>query len=192
MRGRSKAGSVKSGRRKPAAPKRPSGAEAARPRSSSAVGQEGEIARLSRELSEACQQQAATADVLSIISSSSGSLSKVFETILENAVRICEAKFANLMLVQNNGFRMAAMHGAPAEFQEAFVREPNLRPNSPAATVFRTKAILHVTDVRAHESYSTQRIATLGGAHTANRTNAQGQRACWCNCHLSPRRSPVQ
>jgi two-component system, NtrC family, sensor kinase len=81
--------------------------------------------------------------VLRIISSSSGSLGEVFETILENAVRICEAKFANLMLVQNNGFRMAAMHGAPAEFQEAFAREPNLRPNSPAGTVFRTKAILH-------------------------------------------------
>ena len=113
MRGRSKAGSVKPRRRRPAAPKRPSGAEAARPRSSSAVGQEGEIARLSRELSEARQQQTATADVLGIISSSSGNLEKVFETILKNAVRICEAKFANLMLVRNNGFRMAAMHGAP-------------------------------------------------------------------------------
>src|SRR6516164_5250812 len=166
MRGRSKAGSVKPRRRRPAAPKRPSGAEAARPRSSSAVGHEGEIARLSRELSEARQQQTATADVLGIISSSSGNLEKVFETILKNAVRICEAKFANLMLVRNNGFRMAAMHGAPAEFQDAFAREPSLRPNSPAGTVFRTKAILHIPDVRADESYSTQRIATLGGART--------------------------
>ena len=166
MRGRSKAGSVKPRRRRPAAPKRPSRAEAARPRSSSAVGQEGEIARLSRELSEARQQQTATADVLGIISSSSGNLEKVFETILKNAVRICEAKFANLMLVRNNGFRMAAMHGAPAEFQDAFAREPSLRPSSPAGTVFRTKAILHIPDVRADESYSTQRIATLGGART--------------------------
>ena len=166
MRGRTKAGSAKSRRRKPAAPKRPSGTEAARPRSSSAAGQEGQIAQVKRELAQSRQEQIATADVLRIISSSSGSLGEVLETILENAVRICEAKFANLMLVQNNGFRMAAMHGAPAELQEAFAREPSLRPNSPAGTVFRTKAILHIPDVRADESYSTQRIATLGGART--------------------------
>jgi two-component system, NtrC family, sensor kinase len=61
---------------------------------------------------------------------------------------------------------MAAMHGAPTEFQEALAREPSPRPNSPAATVFRTKAMLHIPDIRAHERFSTQRVATLGGART--------------------------
>jgi len=81
MKRRSRAGSVKSRRRKPAALKRRSGTEVARPRSSSASGQV--IERLSRELAEARQQQTATADVLRIISSF-GSLEPVFKIILEN------------------------------------------------------------------------------------------------------------
>ncbi len=166
MRGRSRAGSVKSGRRKAAAPKRASGTGTARSRSSSAGAQESDVARLSRELAEARQQQTATADVLRIISSSSDSLERVFETILEKAVRICESKFANLLLLQNDGFRMAAMYGAPAEFEEAFAREPILRPSAPALSVLRTKAIVHIPDMRAQESYSTLRLATLGGART--------------------------
>ena len=93
MRGRSRAGSIKSRRRKPAAPKRGSGAQATRPRSSSAASQDSAIERLNRELAEARQEQTATADVLRIISSS-GSLERVFETILENATRICNANFA--------------------------------------------------------------------------------------------------
>src|SRR5262252_1953923 len=157
MKRRSRAGSAKSRRRRPAALKRPS--RTARPVSSSAAEHKSDIAWLTSELAEARNQQTATADVLRIISSSSSSLERVFETILENAVRICESKFANLWLVQNNGFRMAAMHGAPTEFQEALAREPSPRPNSPAATVFRTKAMLHIPDIRAHERFSTQRVA---------------------------------
>jgi class 3 adenylate cyclase len=137
-----------------------------RPRGSSAAGQESATARLTRELAEARQEQSAAADVLRIISLSSGSLEKVFETILENAVHICASKFANLLLVETNGFRVVAMHGAPTELQEAFTREPSTRPNSPAETVFRTKATLHITDIRALESFSRWRVATLGGART--------------------------
>jgi hypothetical protein len=132
MKRRSRKGSVKPRRRKAPTPKRASGSKAVRPRSSSAAEQLSDITRLSRELSEARQQQIATTDVLRIISSSSDNLQRVFETILENATRICEAKFANLLLVENNGFRVAAMHNAPADLQAAFSREPTLRPSSPA------------------------------------------------------------
>src|SRR6516162_1920169 len=98
MRRRSRAGSVKARRRKPAAPKRPGGPEAARPHSSSAASQESEIARLNRELAQARQEQTATADVLGIISSSS-SLERVFETILETPLafaRLTSARFIAL------------------------------------------------------------------------------------------------
>jgi GAF domain-containing protein len=61
---------------------------------------------------------------------------------------------------------MAAMHGAPTKFQKAFAREPRIRPISPAGTVFRTKATLHIPDTRAYEPFSTQRVATLSGART--------------------------
>ena len=64
----------------------------------SATGEQGEIARLARELKEAREQQTATSDVLQVITSFAGELNPVFQTILANATRICEAKFGILML----------------------------------------------------------------------------------------------
>jgi hypothetical protein len=67
----------------------------------SATDLERRLAQAERELSEAREQQAATAKVLRIISSSPGKLEPVFETILANATRICEAKFGNLLLYED-------------------------------------------------------------------------------------------
>jgi two-component system NtrC family sensor kinase len=67
-----------------------------------------------RELTEALEQQTATSKVLQVISSSPGELEPVFQTILANATRLCEARFANLVLLDGDGFRRAAMHNAPA------------------------------------------------------------------------------
>jgi hypothetical protein len=75
---------------------------AARNSTSSVANQETEVVRLRRELDEARQQQAATTDVLRIVSASSGEVKPVFEAILNKAVRICEAKFGMLTLYEGN------------------------------------------------------------------------------------------
>jgi len=65
----------------------------------------------------------ATAEVLKVISSSPGELEPVFQALLENAVRICGAKFRNLLLYEEGAFRDAAMHDAPSVLEELRRRE---------------------------------------------------------------------
>jgi GAF domain-containing protein len=114
-----------------------------------------ENARLLNELRESLQQQTATADVLRVISSSRGELTPVFEAMLENAVRICEAGFANLWLHDGKDFRAAAIHGAPAEYRDLLQKEIKIRPGAgtPLAGVIETKRPVQMADMAAAEAY---------------------------------------
>ena len=56
--------------------------------------------------------------MLKVISSSPGELEPVFEAMLENATRICEAKFGTCSCHEGDGFRTVALHGAPPAFVE--------------------------------------------------------------------------
>ncbi len=89
---------------------------------------ERKLATRTRELTEALEQQTATAEVLQVISSSPGKLEPVFEAMLGNATRICEAKFGVLWLADGDGFRSVAMHGLTAAHVEERQREPVIRP----------------------------------------------------------------
>src|SRR4029453_17929475 len=107
-----------------------------------------------RELSESLQQQTATADVLQIISSSPGDLAPVFEKMLENATRVCGAKFGSMLLVENGAMRPAAKYNLPAEFAAARgnrVFAPH--PKSTLAKAINAKQVVHVADMRTTEGY---------------------------------------
>jgi signal transduction histidine kinase len=110
-----------------------------------------------RERDEALEQQAATAEVLKVISSSTGKLEPVFQTILENSIAICEAKFGMFWLTEGHSFRCVALHGTSPAFTELRRREPIFHPNprllSPLGRIARSKQLVHVADCRAEQAY---------------------------------------
>jgi GAF domain-containing protein len=118
----------------------------------SSLGQT-EVARLTRERDEALAQQAATADVLQVISSSPANLDAVLETILANATRLCEANFGVLLLYEGAQFRVAAAHNPPPAFAELRRRQPEIRSSGVLARVAVTKQLLHIADCTEDASY---------------------------------------
>jgi len=116
-----------------------------------------ENTRLLNELRESLDQQTATAEVLRVISSSPGELEPVFNAMLENSVRLCEAKFGHLLVREGDVFRIAALHGAPMAYAERWRREPTVDPrdipHTPLARVAETKAVVHISDLAAEPAY---------------------------------------
>ena len=126
-----------------------------------------------RELSESLEQQTATSEVLQIISSSPGDLKPVFASMLENAVRICDAKFGNIYRWDGDALMLVATYNTPAALAEARKRSPLLRFGSknPVGRMINTKATVHVVDAAVSEAYIERDPATvaaveLGGLRT--------------------------
>jgi signal transduction histidine kinase len=115
-------------------------------------------ADLKKKLAEALEQQTATSGVLRIISSSPGKLEPVFETILANATRLCEAKFGSLFLRERDGFRNVCNIADPSGYTEWYRREPMIvlrdhHPQIPLARAAGSKAVIHVPDLAAEQAY---------------------------------------
>jgi GAF domain-containing protein len=125
-----------------------------------------ENTRLLNELRESLQQQTATADVLKVISSSPGELKPVFHAILENAKRICEAKFGMLYLFDGELLNVGAEVGTPPEYAKFQRQRGAFRPvlGGYLDRTLRTKQISHTVDAAA-ESISLP-VAQFGGARS--------------------------
>src|SRR5262249_26228063 len=115
-----------------------------------------EVQARTRELSEALEQQTATSEVLRVISSSPGDLKPVFDTMLANAIRLCDARFGNLFLCEGGVFRAVAIHGE-STYQERLRRQPVIElgkfADAPLGRVVETKDVVHVADLTAERAY---------------------------------------
>jgi class 3 adenylate cyclase len=114
-----------------------------------------QVAALTREVKEAREQQTATSEVLQVISSSSGELAPVFESLLASARHLCGAEFGIILLREGDAFRTVALHGTTAAYTEARWRAPLLRPaaDTGLGRVLETKQVVQIADVRAVAGY---------------------------------------
>ena len=131
-----------------------------------------ELRQRTTDLSEALNQQTATSEVLQVISRSQGDLQPVFETMLENAIRICDAQFGNIYRWDGDALHSLATHKTPSAFAEARQRI-SIRPSgkNPVAQMLATKELTHTIDMRASEAYAEREAITvaaveLGGVRT--------------------------
>jgi class 3 adenylate cyclase len=159
MKKRSRAGSepTKRRRRKTAGPKRRVAPKVAARSSTPPIAEEAKVARIAGNRDEAVEQLSAASDVLKLITSSPGDLKRVFDAILENATRLCEAKFGALWLREGDVFCISAVHLPPSA--NVPIYRPDMtfalheNPNVPIARMVETKAVLHVADLRMDPSY---------------------------------------
>ena len=116
------------------------------------------------ELSQALDQQTATAEVLKVISSSPGELHPVFDAMLQNAVRICEAKFGNLWVREGDKFRIVAINGGPQEYRDLLFSEPLVlpAPDSAMGRAASTGQVVQIDDISTTPTHGMKmRIATI-------------------------------
>jgi signal transduction histidine kinase len=125
---------------------------------------EQQLEKYRRELAEAREQQTATSEVLQVISNSPGELAPVFQAILANATRICEAKFGTLLLFEENELRLLAMHGAPREFEELRRRDPRVPAH--VRRLVETRQVVQVADGAEVEPYASSALIKLAGARS--------------------------
>src|SRR5262249_42858610 len=132
-----------------------------------------ENARLFKDLRESLEQQTATSEVLSVISSSPGHLEPVFQSMLDNAVRICEAKFGFMNRYDGNTWKIIAVHGAAPAYTE-FLQQHGYRrpgPETVSTRIATTKQIVHIADMPASRGYTERdpvvvAAVELGGVRT--------------------------
>src|SRR6516225_7067067 len=159
---------MKTRRKKTARPNRGKQATGGRAQRSSAANLKEQLDERTRERDEALEREKATAEVLRVISSSPGELEPVFQAMLANAMRICEAKFGTMFEFANGAYRALWLRGVPPGLAE-YNREWRVwGPDTGLGQVALTKRTVHVPDARAGRVRDPGRTAAieLGGVRS--------------------------
>ena len=120
-----------------------------------------------RELSESLERQTATSQVLQVISSSSGELEPVFQTMLANATRLCEASYGAMWLREGDRFRNAAFHGdLPAAYKELW-RNTTVGRTAPMGRVAQSCQPMQIADLREDQTYLDRHPLTITAVEVA-------------------------
>jgi two-component system, NtrC family, sensor kinase len=131
-----------------------------------------ENAALRRELTEALERQTAASEVLEVISSTPGDLEPVFQSLLENATRVCGAKFGSMLILEGDIVRQVALYNVPPAYADMFgTRTFRPHPKGGAGQVIRTKKVAHIADLRSNPAYlegdpTIVALSDLAGART--------------------------
>src|SRR5207302_308860 len=113
-----------------------------------------EVQARSRELAESLEQQTATSEVLQVISASPGELEPVFRSMLENATRVCGAKFGTMNLVEGDVVRRVAAYNVPFTYADAPETQTfRPHPKSGLGQVHSTKQVACIPDLRTSPAY---------------------------------------
>ena len=126
-----------------------------------------ELRQRTDDLTESLEQQTATSEVLSVISTSPGELEPVFQAMLANAVRICDAKFGTLYQYDNETFTPAALFGAPQAYAEFLRQRGSFQPTAGTALdrMLRTKDVVHIVDASAEPIRRRHRQGSVARDH---------------------------
>jgi two-component system, NtrC family, sensor kinase len=125
-----------------------------------------ELRQRTDDLSESLEQQTATSEVLRVISSSPGALDPVFRAMLQNSIKICEAKFGQMFLREQNTVRIVAHLGIPAALANFDEGRGAFQPiaGGPLERVLRSKQFVHMVDMSSE--CPEHPPVTLGGARS--------------------------
>ena len=163
MKGRSKAGGKSEKRRdrktaKPK-PKQSSGSHADVRRTSSGIRKVADVQQLIQERDAALDQQAATSEILEVLSRSTGDLQPIFAAILQNAVRLCDASFGDIYSWERGALHLLASYNSPPAFAEERRRSEGIppSPDSPTTRILATKSPVHIADLTKDGAYVEKR-----------------------------------